>query len=59
MQSFILPLYVDYFKILEGDYTLRITVTGGEQQKIQEVPLTIAKNTALVLLLFVFRDFVF
>lgn len=47
MQSFILPLYVDYFKILEGDYTLRITVTGGEQQKIQEVPLTIAKKHSL------------
>ena len=47
MQSFILPLYVDYFKILEGDYTLRVTVTGGEQEKIQEVPLTIAKKHSL------------
>lgn len=50
IQTFILPLYVDYFKILEGNYTLRITVTGGEQQKIQEVPLTIAKKHSVGLL---------
>ena len=46
-QAFILPLYVDYFKILEGEYTLRVTVSGGEQQKIQEVPLTIARKHSL------------
>ncbi len=49
-QSFILPLYVDYFTILEGDYNLRITVSGNGQEKIQEVPITIAKkhNVGLV-----------
>ena len=46
-QAFILPLYVDYFTILEGDYTLRVTVSGGDQQKIQEVPLTIARKHSL------------
>ncbi|WP_293729824.1 hypothetical protein [uncultured Phascolarctobacterium sp.] len=43
-QTFILPLYVDYFTVLEGEYNLRITVSGNGQQKIQEVPLTIAKK---------------
>ena len=49
-QTFILPLYVDYFTILEGDYALRITVSGNGQEKIQEVPITIAKkhNVGLV-----------
>lgn len=46
-QAFVLPLYVDYFTILEGDYTLRVTVSGGDQQKIQEVPLTIARKHSL------------
>lgn len=49
-QSFILPLYMDYFKILEGNYTLRVTVSGGGQEKIQETPLTIAKKHSLGLL---------
>jgi len=41
---------VDYFTILEGDYNLRITVSGNGQEKIQEVPITIAKkhNVGLV-----------
>lgn len=43
-QTFILPLYVDYFTVLEGEYNLRITVSGNGQQKIQETPLTIAKK---------------
>ncbi len=43
-QTFIIPLYVDYFTILEGDYTLRVAVSGNEQEKIQEIPLTIAKK---------------
>lgn len=49
-QTFILPLYVDYFTILEGDYSLRITVSGNGQQKVQEVPLTIAKKNNLGLI---------
>lgn len=49
-QAFILPLYVDYFRILEGEYTLRVTVSGGGQEKIQEVPLTIARKHSLGLL---------
>lgn len=49
-QTFILPLYVDYFTVLEGDYSLRITVSGNGQEKIQEVPITITKkhNTGLM-----------
>lgn len=49
-QAFILPLYVDYFTVLEGDYILRITVSGNGQEKVQEVPLTIAKKNNLGLL---------
>lgn len=49
-QTFILPLYVDYFTVLEGDYNLRVTVSGNGQEKIQEVPIAIAKkhNVGLV-----------
>ena len=43
-QTFILPLYVDYFTVLEGEYALRITVSGNGQEKIQEVPIAIAKK---------------
>ncbi|MDO4177927.1 MAG: hypothetical protein Q4D21_01950 [Phascolarctobacterium sp.] len=49
-QTFILPIYVDYFTILEGDYTLRVTVEGNGQKKIQENPLTISKRHSLGLL---------
>lgn len=44
MQTFILPIYVDYLRILEGDYTLRVTVSGNGQEKITELPLTITKK---------------
>ncbi|MGM9570164.1 MAG: hypothetical protein ACI3XC_08810 [Phascolarctobacterium sp.] len=43
-QTFILPLYVDYFTVLEGDYNLRVTVSGNGQEKIQEVPIAITKK---------------
>lgn len=43
-QTFIIPLYVDYFTILAGDYSLRVTVSGNGQEKVQEVPLTITKK---------------
>lgn len=46
-QTFILPIYVDYFTVLEGDYTLRVTVEGNGQKKIQENPLTITKKHSL------------
>lgn len=46
-QTFILPLYVDYFTVLEGDYILRVTVEGNGQRKVQENPLTIAKKHGL------------
>lgn len=46
-QSFILPLYVDYFRAVEGEYNLRITVFGNGQGKIQEVPITIAKKRGM------------
>ena len=49
-QTFIIPLYVDYFTILAGDYSLRITVSGNGQEKVQEVPLTITKTHNLGLL---------
>ena len=46
-QTFILPLYVDYFRAVEGEYNLRVTVFGNGQQKIQEVPITIAKKRSM------------
>lgn len=49
-QAFVIPLYVDYFTVLEGDYSLRVTVSGNGQEKVQEVPLTIAKKHNLGLL---------
>lgn len=49
-QAFIIPLYVDYFTVLEGDYSLHVTVSGNGQEKVQEVPLTIAKKHNLGLL---------
>lgn len=36
--------------MLEGDYSLRVTVSGNGQEKVQEVPLTIAKKHNLGLL---------
>ena len=46
-QNVVLPLYIDYFKVLEGDYSMRVTVSGNGQEKVQEVPLTIAKKHSL------------
>ncbi|WP_177565727.1 hypothetical protein [uncultured Phascolarctobacterium sp.] len=46
-QSFILPLYVDYFRAVEGEYNLKVTVFGNGQEKIQEVPITIAKKRSM------------
>lgn len=46
-QNFILPLYIDYLQILEGDYNLRITVSGNGQEKVQEAPLVIAKKHSI------------
>ena len=43
-QTVVLPLYVDYFKVLAGEYNLRVTVEGGGARKVTEVPLTIAKK---------------
>lgn len=43
-QSFLLPIYVDYLTILEGDYSLRVTVSGNGQEKITELPVTITKK---------------
>lgn len=59
-QTFILPLYVDYFTVLDGDYMLRVTVSGNGQEKVQEVPLTIAKknNLGLIAVGFSFLCFV-
>jgi len=49
-QVFIIPLYVDYFTVLAGDYSLRVTVSGNGQEKVQEVPLKIAKKHNLGLI---------
>lgn len=46
-QSFILPIYADQFKIIEGDYNLRITVEGSGQKKVSETPIKIAKQRSL------------
>ena len=46
-QAFIIPLYVDYFRVVEGEYNLRVTVFGNGQEKIQEVPITIAKKRSI------------
>lgn len=43
-QSFILPIYVDYLNILEGNYSLRVTVSGNGQEKITELPVNITKK---------------
>ncbi len=49
-QNVVLPLYIDYFKVLEGDYSMRVTVSGNGQEKVQEVPLTIAKKHSMGLM---------
>lgn len=47
VQSFILPLYIDYLKIIEGSYILRITVSGNGQERIQEVPIIIEQTHSI------------
>ena len=49
-QTFILPLYIDYFTVLAGDYSLRVTISGNGQEKVQEVPVTIAKKRSIGLM---------
>lgn len=44
---FILPLYIDYLKVLEGEYNLRITLSGGGQEKLHEAPIVIAKKHSI------------
>ena len=46
-QAFILPIYTDSFKILAGDYKMRVTVSGGGAEKIYESPLKIVKERNL------------
>lgn len=46
-QSFNLPLYVDNAKLIAGDYYLRIIIGGNGEEKVQEVPLTIAKKRSI------------
>lgn len=47
---FILPLYIDYLNILEGEYNLRITISGNGQEKLHEAPVIIAKKHSIGLL---------
>ncbi len=47
VQNFVLPIFIDYLKILEGDYNLRVTLSGNGQEKIQETPLTITQKHSL------------
>lgn len=49
-QTVVLPLYVDYFHVLEGDYVFRVTVWGNGQEKATEVPLRIEQKNSLGLL---------
>lgn len=44
MQTFILPLYVDYFNVMEGSYILRVTVSDHMQKKVQEIPIVIEQR---------------
>ena len=44
---FILPLYIDYLNVLEGEYNLRITLSGGGQEKLYEAPIVIAKKHSI------------
>lgn len=46
-QSFILPIYVDQFKIIEGEYNLRVTVEGSGQKKVYETPIKIIKQRSM------------
>lgn len=46
-QTFILPIYADQFKIVEGEYNLRVTVEGSGQSKVYETPVTIVKQRSL------------
>lgn len=58
-QTFILPLYIDYFRAVEGEYNLRVTVSGNGQEKIQEVPINITKKRSMGLFAVVFSFFCF
>ncbi len=50
-QEFILPVYVDYFTVVEGDYSLRVTVSGNNgQEKVQEIPVKVAKKQSFGIL---------
>lgn len=44
---FILPLYIDYLNVLEGEYNLRVTLSGGGQEKLYEAPIVIAKKHSI------------
>ena len=44
---FILPIYMDYLNILEGEYNLRITLSGNGQEKLYEAPIVVAKKHSI------------
>ena len=46
-QSFILPIYADQFKIIAGEYNLRVTVEGSGQKKVYETPIKVAKQRSM------------
>lgn len=46
-QSFVLPIYADHFKLLAGEYNLRITVEGGGQSKAYETPVKMVRQRSL------------
>lgn len=46
-QNFVIPLYVNNFKITEGKYNLRITVNDNANSKVQEIPIVIIKKSDL------------
>lgn len=43
-QTFVLPLYLNPLEVLAGEYNLRVTVAGNDQEKVMETPLKIVKE---------------
>lgn len=44
MQTSVIPLYVDPFIISEGEYSLRVTLSDGTRDRIQELPASVVKS---------------
>lgn len=42
-----IPVYVDPFLLVEGDYTLRVTLSDGTNARVQELPVSIVKGRGI------------